>query len=196
MVRSPGKSRFGLAGRCPSGDEPAAHAGSRRFAASWSSANGGTAARDLPGDDVLRRGVGSQRLELPNVGDTSRDAGLPSWHRGQPHQRNPTERAPFFFSPDVIERAFQLAERQGHFRIDAVSPAAAAAKITAPVLLIRGEKDSETSADHSRRVFADLRGAKRLIIVPGAGHNGSLRTEIWDEIERWLDGVLRLRPSR
>lgn len=22
------------------------------------------------------------------------------------------------------------------------------------------------------------------------------RTEIWDEIERWLDGVLRLRPSR
>lgn len=105
-----------------------------------------------------------------------------------------TERAPFFFSPDLIERSFQLAERQGHFRIDAVSPVAAAAAITAPVLLIHGEKDSETPPAHSRRVFAALRGPKRLIIVPGAGHNGSLRAEVWNEIERWLDGVLGL-PS-
>jgi pimeloyl-ACP methyl ester carboxylesterase len=105
-----------------------------------------------------------------------------------------TERAPFFFSPGVIERAFQLAERQGRFRVDAVSAVAAAARITAPVLLIHGEKDSETPPDHSRRVFAALRGPKRLLLVPGAGHNGSLRAEIWDEIERWLDGVIGLPP--
>ena len=107
-----------------------------------------------------------------------------------------TERAPFFFSPGVIERAFQLAEGQGRFRIDAVSAVAAAAKITAPVLLIHGEEDSATPPDHSRRVFAALRGPKRLIIVPGAGHNGSLRAEVWNEIERWLDGVLGLTPPR
>jgi pimeloyl-ACP methyl ester carboxylesterase len=101
-----------------------------------------------------------------------------------------TERAPFFLTPGVIARAFRLAEQQGRFVVDAVSPVAAAAKITAPVLLIHGELDAETPPDHSRRVFDVVRGPKKLVIVPGAGHNGSLRAEVWDDIERWLDVVL------
>jgi pimeloyl-ACP methyl ester carboxylesterase len=101
-----------------------------------------------------------------------------------------TERAPFFWTLGVIARAFQLAEQQGRFVVDAASPVAAAAKITAPVLLIHGELDAETPSDHARRVFDVLRGPKKLVIVPGAGHNGSLRAEVWDEIERWVDAAL------
>ncbi len=106
-----------------------------------------------------------------------------------------TERAPFFFTPGTIERAFQIAEERGHFQVDAISPAHAAVEITAPVLLIHGATDSDTSPDHSRRVFAALHGPKRLMIVPDAGHNGSLRADVWEEIERWIDTVLNGLPG-
>jgi pimeloyl-ACP methyl ester carboxylesterase len=101
-----------------------------------------------------------------------------------------SERAPFFFTAATIRGAFQLAETQGRFQVDAVSPKEAAAHITAPVLLVHGDADVETPPAHSQRVFAALKGPKRLILVPGAGHNGSLRAEVWDAIERWLDEVL------
>ena len=101
-----------------------------------------------------------------------------------------TERAPFFFTPALVLRAFQLAERQGHFAVDEVSPVVAASRIRIPVLLIHGEADIDTSPDHSRRVFAALNGPKRLIVVPGAAHNGSLRADVWGEIERWIDKTL------
>ena len=100
------------------------------------------------------------------------------------------ERAPFFFTRWIVGRAFELAEQQGRFQVDAVSPVIAAERIAVPVLLIHGAADSETPPDHSKRVFAALKGEKRLIIVPGAGHNGSLRAEVWDEIERWIDAAV------
>lgn len=101
-----------------------------------------------------------------------------------------TERAPFFFTRRTIAQAFQLAEHQGQFNVDAVSPVAAANRIGVPVLLIHGDADRETPPDHSRRVFAALHGPKRLIMVPGARHNDSLRPEIWDQIERWVRETL------
>ena len=100
------------------------------------------------------------------------------------------ERAPFFFTPDIIERAFRMAEQQGHFDMTSVSAEAAAAQIKIPVLLVHGANDTDTPPDHSRRVFAALAGPKRLIVVPGARHNESLRADVWNEIERWLDDVL------
>ena len=93
-----------------------------------------------------------------------------------------TERAPFFFTRGAINQAFQLAEEQGHFDVDAASAVVAAAKIKIPVLLVHGAADSDTPPDHSRRVLAALAGPKRLILVPGAHHNESLRGEVWDEI--------------
>ena len=101
-----------------------------------------------------------------------------------------TERAPFFFTSGVIARAFRLAEQQGRFQVDAVSPVAAAATIKNPVLLIHGSADTDTRPEHSQRVLAALAGPKRLILVPGARHNESLPGEVWDEIERWLETVL------
>jgi uncharacterized protein len=106
-----------------------------------------------------------------------------------------TERAPFFFTGGTIRKAFQIAAKQAHFDVDAVSPRDAAARIRAPVLLIHGEADIDTRPDHSRRLFEALKGPKRLIIVPGAPHNGSLRPEVWVEIETWIDSVLSLRGA-
>jgi alpha-beta hydrolase superfamily lysophospholipase len=101
-----------------------------------------------------------------------------------------TERAPIVFTSWIIARAFKVAEQQAGFSVDAVSPVAAASAITQPVLLIHGEADTDTPPDHSRRVLAALAGPKHLILVPGARHNESLRGEVWDEIDRWIDAVL------
>jgi dipeptidyl aminopeptidase/acylaminoacyl peptidase len=106
-----------------------------------------------------------------------------------------TERAPFFFTPGVIARAFQLAEQEGGFAIDDVSPVVAAARVKVPVLLVHGTADSATAPDHSRRVLAALAGPKRLILVAGAQHGQSLRGDVWEEIERWVETVLGPTPD-
>jgi pimeloyl-ACP methyl ester carboxylesterase len=100
------------------------------------------------------------------------------------------ERAPFFLTSSVIAEAFSLAERDGHFVVDAVSPVAAAARLTMPVLLLHGALDRDTPPAHSERVFAALPGQKRLILVPGAHHNESLSGPVWDQIEAWIDEAL------
>jgi dipeptidyl aminopeptidase/acylaminoacyl peptidase len=106
------------------------------------------------------------------------------------------ERGPFFFTAGVIARAIALAEEQGRFQIDAVSPVAAAAAIRQPVLLVHGADDTDTRPAHSQRVMQALTGPKRLILVPGARHNESLRGgAVWTEIERWLDEALVERRS-
>jgi uncharacterized protein len=109
-----------------------------------------------------------------------------------------TERAPFFFTAWAIERAFSLAEQEGHFRIDDVSPVSAASSIKVPVLLIHGAQDEETPPSHAQRIFAALAGPKKLVLVPGAGHNESLQGDIWNEIERWLLAAAppQIRPAK
>jgi len=101
-----------------------------------------------------------------------------------------TERAPFFFTNATVRRAIALAEQKGNFQIDEVSPELAARTITSPVLLIHGASDKETPPAHSSRLFAALTGPKRLILVPEAGHNESLRGNVWEDIERWIDKVV------
>jgi pimeloyl-ACP methyl ester carboxylesterase len=106
-----------------------------------------------------------------------------------------TERAPFFVTVGILKRAFAEVERLGAFRVDEVSPVLAAEKVVVPVLVIHGQADSDTLPDHSERVFAALKGPKRLMLVPGAAHNGSLRPEVWSEIETWVDDVID-RPEQ
>jgi alpha-beta hydrolase superfamily lysophospholipase len=98
-----------------------------------------------------------------------------------------TERAPFFFTATAIDRALRLAEEQGRFDVDAAAPVVVAPRIKAAVLLIHGDADTETPPSHSQRVFDALVGPKRLLLVPGAGHNGSLRADVWSEIDRWIE---------
>jgi uncharacterized protein len=103
------------------------------------------------------------------------------------------DRVPFFITTGMLQRAFDVAEERGAFRVDEASPARAAAEIAAPVLLIHGEDDLDTPPAHSQRVFAALKGPKRLMLVRGAAHNGSLRAEVWEEVHGWLDTVLGLQ---
>jgi len=101
------------------------------------------------------------------------------------------ERAPFVLSDNVIKRAFTIAEERGQFKVDAVDVTAAARRITRPVLLVHGAEDSDTSPEHSRRVYDALAGPKQLMLVPGAGHNESLsKGETWDRIERWIEDLV------
>lgn len=99
------------------------------------------------------------------------------------------ERAPIFFTRNSVNKAIKLAEQKGSFYMNAVSPVLAARTITAPVLLIHGASDSATPPEHSRRVFESLSGTKRLILVPGAEHNESLKGSIWNDIVLWVDTI-------
>jgi hypothetical protein len=101
------------------------------------------------------------------------------------------ERAPRVFTRGVITRAFALAEREGAFHVDAVSPRQSAAMIHVPVLLVHGADDVETPPDHSRRILEALTGPKRLILVPGVGHNHALQPDVWPEIDAWIDRALQ-----
>ena len=104
------------------------------------------------------------------------------------------ERVPYL-PRSIVDRAFETAEERASFVADDVSPLRAASRITAPVLLIHGADDVDTLADHSRRVYAALAGPKRLILVPGAGHNHSLSgAPVWKEIDRWIAGALGDQP--
>jgi dipeptidyl aminopeptidase/acylaminoacyl peptidase len=95
----------------------------------------------------------------------------------------------------MIRNAFALAEQRGQFDVDSVSPLAAALRVTAPVLLIHGELDQDTTPDHSQRVFEALSGPKRLILVKGAHHNESLNGMVWEDIDLWIDSALQLRAE-
>ena len=100
------------------------------------------------------------------------------------------ERAPSFFSDRTIAAAFARAEHDGGFAVDAASPLLAAARIAVPVVVIHGLSDTNTRSSHSQRVFDALRGPKRLMMVPGAGHNDVLSRGVWIEIENWIEAVL------
>jgi pimeloyl-ACP methyl ester carboxylesterase len=107
-----------------------------------------------------------------------------------------TERAPFVFTRTSIDRAFALAEDQAHFRVDDVSPVRAAARITAPVLLIHGAADVDTPPAHSERVRAALRSPSELMLVPGAHHNESLNCAgVWARLQEWIERSARLNST-
>ena len=145
-----------------------------------------------------RPGLGTSLGAAVAIQEAAQDAAWrPLWppKRFQISRTVATERAPRFFTSGIVERAFTRAERDGHFLVDAVSPVAAAAQIRVPVLLIHGTDDVDTAPEHARRVFAALTGPKRLLLVPRARHNESLRAEAWKEIEMWIDAVLVRRGA-
>jgi uncharacterized protein len=97
------------------------------------------------------------------------------------------DRAPWFATDAEVASALTIAGQKGGFAVDAASPVASAPGIRVPVLLVHGERDRDTRPEHSLRIEAALTGPKRLLIVPGAGHNGTLQgAAVWAEIEGWI----------
>ena len=61
---------------------------------------------------------------------------------------------------------------------------ALAARVTVPALLLHGAADRKTKPSHSQRIHAPLRGPRRLVLIPGVGHDEILgREEARTEIE-------------
>jgi dipeptidyl aminopeptidase/acylaminoacyl peptidase len=71
-----------------------------------------------------------------------------------------------------------------------VSPVTAAAHVSAPTLLIHGDRDVETPPSHSQRIFAALHDPKRLILVRNADHGHVVDARVWHEIDGWIDAAL------
>ncbi len=47
-------------------------------------------------------------------------------------------------------------------------------RLSCPVLVVHGDRDAIVPVEHGHALFAAARGPKRLLIVPGAGHNDLL----------------------
>ncbi len=106
-----------------------------------------------------------------------------------------SERA-YFLPALIIDRAFRTAEQQGHFVVDAVNPAAAAVNIDVPVLVVHGADDDATPPHHAEEIFRALAGPKKLMLVAGARHAGSLgRADVWLEIEKWVEAAFEPVPT-
>jgi uncharacterized protein len=100
------------------------------------------------------------------------------------------ERVPGILPPACIESTIRLTEMEGGFLIAEIKPAEAARRVKVPVLIVHGAADRETPACHAIRIYEALAGPRKLILVPGAGHNKSLGGAVWEEIEAWVDGVV------
>ncbi len=149
-----------------------------------------------PGPVILLGSSLGAAVALQEAADDGRVTGIVAAEVFSDLETVARERAPRLLTESMIRTAFRIAEAEGDFRVSTVSPLAAARRIHVPVLLIHGARDTDTPPDHSRRVLAALAGPKRLLMVEGAGHNESLRSEeTWQQIERWVEDVVRRPPG-
>jgi len=74
--------------------------------------------------------------------------------------------------------------------------AEAAKRITAPALLVHGDRDTIIPIELGRQLYAALPGEKRWVEVRGAGHNDLLsRPEAWQAIHVFLSELPKRRAS-
>jgi pimeloyl-ACP methyl ester carboxylesterase len=108
------------------------------------------------------------------------------------------ERARWLLLPGpFVEAALARAGEAASFPPGEASPLALAARIVAPVLLLHGAADRRTPPSHSEKIHAALRGPRRLVLLPGVGHDEILgREEAWREIDRFLEEVRPEVPPR
>ncbi len=72
--------------------------------------------------------------------------------------------------------AIWIAQTQGGFRFEDVSPEKAVAIRSFPVLLICGASDRKIPCRHSEAIFNPAIGPKELWNVPGTGHEQAIKT--------------------
>ena len=71
------------------------------------------------------------------------------------------------------------------------------ARIKVPVLITHGDPDPVIPTDESRALFAAANEPKKLLIVPGGGHNvfGSMGQPYLDQVEQFIRDALPKVPS-
>jgi len=76
--------------------------------------------------------------------------------------------------------------------VEAIDVAAAARKISAPALVLHGDRDPTVPVEEARELYAALAGPKRLVILAGAEHRlaGAHLQKAVDETSEWLSEYL------
>jgi uncharacterized protein len=92
------------------------------------------------------------------------------------------------FRPAAVT-ALSQAEKEGGFKVAAVSPEKAVAARAFPVILICGTEDNKIPCRHARRILEHAIGPKELWIVQGAGHSMAYGVQR-EEFERHVLGFL------
>jgi uncharacterized protein len=90
------------------------------------------------------------------------------------------------FRPVAFVAAW-IAQKQGGFRFEDISPEKAVALRSFPVLLICGAADRKIPCRHSEAIFNSTIGTKELWNVPGAGHEQAIKTSPVEFQRRVLD---------
>jgi pimeloyl-ACP methyl ester carboxylesterase len=90
------------------------------------------------------------------------------------------------FRPAAVV-ALWIAQKQGGFRFEDVSPEKAVAIRPFPILLICGASDRKIPCRHSDAIFNSAIGPKELWNVPGAGHEQAIKTSPAEFKRRVLD---------
>jgi pimeloyl-ACP methyl ester carboxylesterase len=83
--------------------------------------------------------------------------------------------------------AVWIAQKQGRFRFEDVSPEKAVALRSFPILLICGASDRKIPCRHSEAIFNSAIGPKELWNVPGTGHEQAIKTSPAEFQRRVLD---------
>jgi alpha-beta hydrolase superfamily lysophospholipase len=104
-----------------------------------------------------------------------------------------TRAAPFWMRAGSVERALDLAEQQGHFRIDDVAPARLHAAV--PLLLIHGRRDGKLPLTDSEAILASAATRdQQLLVIDDADHDHLLdHKEAWAALDQFLE---RVAPER
>jgi uncharacterized protein len=76
--------------------------------------------------------------------------------------------------------------------VETIDAAAAARKISAPTLVLHGDRDDTVPVEEGRELYAALAGPKHLVILDGAGHRitGAHLQKTVDEASEWLTEYL------
>ena len=104
---------------------------------------------------------------------------------GSAHRRDRARAAILHAGP--IDRAFEMAEAEAHFRVDDVQPQSPRRAESPSRALIHGADGCRYAACPLPARPRGVARATELILVPGAHHNGSLNgAQIWTRIEPGL----------
>ncbi|HEV3496117.1 MAG TPA: alpha/beta hydrolase [Actinomycetes bacterium] len=100
-------------------------------------------------------------------------------------------RSPFASLAEVGQRHYPVLPVSLLLR-DRYDSAALASRLTAPLLVLAGERDRIVPASHSRRLFAAAPQPKRLVVLEGADHNDLdllAGPRLVEELRSFLAGV-------
>lgn len=103
--------------------------------------------------------------------------------------------APFTSAADVGVRLFPFLPVRAlmHDRYETIR---CIGKVTAPLLVVHGERDALVPVAMGRQVFKAAQAPKEFASIPGAGHDNHHLYGSYDVIDEWIDRLWAVRQHR